>query len=71
MEEHVIKCTLSSDELTVRGQRWRRLRDRAAAEVVTLDTGLRLRFRDDPGIEAELRELADMSVIAAPSPTGR
>jgi hypothetical protein len=59
-EEQVIMCRLSSDELAVRGQRWRRLRDRAAAEVVTIDAGLRLRFRADPGIEGELRELADL-----------
>ena len=60
MEQQVIMCTLSTDEATVRGQRWRRLRDRAAAEVVTIDAGLRLRFQADPGIEAELRELAEL-----------
>jgi len=51
-------CTLSPDELGARGQRWGQLRDRATVEVATIDAGLRLRFRADPGIEAELRELA-------------
>lgn len=53
-------CTLSPDELSVRGQRWQRLRDRAAVEVVTIDAGLRLRFAAGPGIEQELRELAGL-----------
>jgi hypothetical protein len=56
--DQAIMCTLSAGELGARGQRWGRLRDRATAEVAPTEAGLRLRFRADPGIEAELRELA-------------
>jgi len=50
-------CTLTKDELATRGGRWRRL----SPTFVTsrqLDDGLRLVFRPEPGVEAELRELA-------------
>jgi hypothetical protein len=60
MEKNVISCALSWRELTARGRRWRRLRDRAGVEVVTIPAGLRLRFDADPGTERELRELADL-----------
>ena len=38
--------------------RWQRLGAHAAVEVVPNERGLRLAFRRDPGVEAELRELA-------------
>jgi hypothetical protein len=60
MEEHVISCTLPPGELLARGERWRRLMDRAAAEVVTIPAGLRLRFPAAPDVEQEVRELAEL-----------
>lgn len=48
-----MQCTLTSDELAVRGARWRAL---GRAEATLLDNGLRLRF--DPHAAAELCELA-------------
>jgi hypothetical protein len=58
MEEHVISCTLPPGELRARGERWRQLGDRADAEVMTIPTGLRLRFPASQDIEQEVRELA-------------
>ena len=46
-------CTLTPDELAVRGRRWKAL---GSAEVTTLENGLRLEF--GPGTETELAELA-------------
>jgi hypothetical protein len=60
MDEQVVACTLSSEELSTRGSRWLRLRDRGAVDVATIPAGLRLRFRADPGVEHELRQLADL-----------
>ena len=48
-----MQCTLTPDELAVRGKRWSALRP---AESTVLDNGLRLEFA--PGAEAELAELA-------------
>jgi hypothetical protein len=60
MEQHVISCTLPPGELLARGERWRRLGDRAAVEVVTIPAGLRLRFTARANVEQELRELAEL-----------
>jgi hypothetical protein len=48
-----MQCTLTPDELAVRGQRWRAL---GSAEATTLDDGLRLEF--GPQAAEELAELA-------------
>jgi hypothetical protein len=48
-----MKCTLTSDELVTRGERWRAL---GAANVADMKDGLRLTF--PARVEAELRELA-------------
>jgi hypothetical protein len=60
MDEQVVACTLSPEELSTRGRRWLRLRDRGAVHVATIPTGLRLRFPADSRVEHELRELADL-----------
>jgi hypothetical protein len=48
-----MKCTLTSDELITRGERWRAL---GVADVADLTNGLRLSF--PARAEPELRELA-------------
>jgi hypothetical protein len=48
-----MQCTLTPDELAVRGRRWRAL---GPADVTTLDNGLRLEFGSH--VEQELAELA-------------
>ena len=50
-----MECTLTSDELAVRGQRWRGL---GAAEVAETEHGLRLSF--PIAVENELQELAEL-----------
>jgi hypothetical protein len=53
-----IACSLGRDDLAARQVRWHQLGAHAALEVVSTERGLRLVFRRDPGVEAELRELA-------------
>ncbi len=48
-----VQCTLTPDDLAVRGRRWRAL---GQAEATTLDNGLRLEFA--PQAAGELAELA-------------
>jgi hypothetical protein len=54
----VVACTLNGDEMGERRRRWHELAARAFLERVETDRGLRLVFRDEPGVEAELQELA-------------
>lgn len=52
-----IACTLSGAESGTQAQRWRRLvRDAGLGRAETAD-GLRIRFRDQPAAEQELRAL--------------
>jgi hypothetical protein len=60
MDEQVVACKLSPEELSTRGRRWQSLCGRDAVDVATIPAGLRLRFPADPGVERELRELADL-----------
>ena len=52
----VIACSLGAD-LGTQMDRWRRLGRNAGLERVETDDGLRVRFRDEPGVEQELRAL--------------
>jgi hypothetical protein len=52
-----IACTLTAGELATRGARWHALAP-ATASRKDLHDGIRLVFRPEPGVEAELRELA-------------
>jgi hypothetical protein len=53
----VIACTLRADALREQAGRWRRLQDAAGLERIETRDGLRLGFRDEPAVEAELRGL--------------
>lgn len=53
-----IACSLGQDDLADRRERWHTLADRAIIDVAPTDYGLRMHFRDEPGVEAELRALA-------------
>jgi hypothetical protein len=57
-ENIAIACSLDEDQATRRRERWRALADRAILDVASTAAGLRLRFRFEPGVEAELRSLA-------------
>jgi hypothetical protein len=52
-----IACTLTGEDLAAQAKRWQWLRAGAGIERVATDTGLRLTFRDDIGVEDELRAL--------------
>jgi hypothetical protein len=56
--EPVVACTLGAAELADTLRRWDRLRRQAALTPVQTADGVRVAFRDDAGVEAELRALA-------------
>jgi hypothetical protein len=53
----VVACTLTSADLGAQSARWTQLRTEAGLARVETDDGLRLGFRDEPGVEEELRAL--------------
>lgn len=54
----LLACSLGQDDLAGRQRRWHALADRAIIDVTRTDRGLRLRFRAERGVEAELHDLA-------------
>jgi hypothetical protein len=52
-----VACTLSQQDLRQRAQRWQALTQRAGQQVSRTDSGLRLTFRRESGVAAELDEL--------------
>jgi hypothetical protein len=60
MEDPAIACSLEHADLAERRDDWRRLGKRALENVITTKTGLRLLFRDAPGVEDELQQLATL-----------
>jgi hypothetical protein len=59
-ESAVIACSLEEADLADRRDRWRQLGERAGVDVLTSENGLRLLFRAAPGVEGELRRLAEL-----------
>ena len=58
-QEHpAIACSLAQSDLADRRDRWLRLAEQASVVVLTTDSGLRMRFRQGPTVEAEIRQLA-------------
>jgi hypothetical protein len=55
-----IACSLERSDQAARAARWDRLRRRAQTGRIVTPDGLRLVFRGDPAVEAELRELAEL-----------
>ena len=53
----VVACTLTSEDLGTQSERWARLRSEAGLARVEMADGLRLGFRDEAGVEEELRAL--------------
>jgi hypothetical protein len=53
----VIACGLSGDEASTRAERWIQLGRYAGLGRVETEDGLRIRFRDEPTVEQELRAL--------------
>lgn len=54
----VVACTLNGEGMSERQRRWHELADRAFVERVETERGLRLVFRDQPGVPADLEALA-------------
>jgi hypothetical protein len=52
-----VACELSGDEVGTQAERWMRLGQDAALGRVETEDGLRIRFRDEPAVEQELRAL--------------
>src|SRR5262245_49091931 len=57
-----IACSLSKDGYAERERRWRSLAERAFVGTADTPDGLRLTFGAKPGVEAELRELANLEL---------
>jgi hypothetical protein len=55
--EPVIACTLSGDQLGDQAERWLRLGQEAGLGRAETEDGVRIRFRDEPAAERELRAL--------------
>jgi hypothetical protein len=55
-----VACTLSDGQMGERRRRWHELAGRAFVERTETPEGIRLTFRADEGVEAELRELAGL-----------
>lgn len=53
-----IACSLGQRDLAERQRRWRALASNAILDIAPTGYGLRLRFRADPAVVAELRDLA-------------
>jgi hypothetical protein len=53
-----IACSLGQGDLAERQRRWHTLARNAILDIAPTGHGLRLRFRADPGVVAELRDLA-------------
>jgi hypothetical protein len=58
----MIACTLGSDELGRPVERWKVLYADAGIARAATDEGVRVRFRRDPRVERELRELVAVEV---------
>jgi hypothetical protein len=52
-----IACTLDSTELGTQVERWKTLYADAGTDRAVTDDGLRVRFRRDPAVERDLRDL--------------
>ena len=55
-----IACSLTDADLAVRRDRWLELARRGGVEVASTEKGLRLAFPGAPGVEGELRQLAQL-----------
>jgi hypothetical protein len=53
----VLACSLTATDADERAERWRRLLDRSLLDRAATPRGLRLTFRPDPGVAAEVDAL--------------
>ena len=57
-DDRIVACTLTSADLAIQSERWKRLGERAMIDRVETDHGLLISFHRRPGVADELRELA-------------
>ena len=55
-----IACSLSASDLGMRHERWLVLGSKALVGIDTKEQGLELVFASEPGVEAEVRDLAEL-----------
>jgi hypothetical protein len=55
-----IACSLTQDDRLTRRERWLTVGARALVQIVPTEAGLALVFATEPGVETELRELAEL-----------
>ena|SRR5947207_6534434 len=56
----VIACSLAAEQLPERRRRWRALTERSLVGRTAIPDGVGLNFRAAPGVEQELRALAEL-----------
>jgi hypothetical protein len=61
-----VACALTAAKLTAQVGRWRRVATAAMTDRIETATGLRIRFRAEPGIEEELRSLVEVENECCP-----
>lgn len=61
--EPVIACALTGEEMGAQAERWLRLGQNAGLGRTETEDGLRIRFRDDPAVERELRALVAVESV--------
>jgi hypothetical protein len=61
-----IACDLSAERLATQAERWLRLAHEAGLGRVETADGLDLRFRDEPAVERELRDLVSVERNCCP-----
>jgi hypothetical protein len=59
-EPAVVACSLGPEDHSARRTRWQQIRTRALIDVFATQRGVRLIFRDDPGVEEDLRQLVSL-----------
>ena len=64
--EPVIACALTGEQMGAQAQRWRQLGQDAGLGRTETQDGLRLRFRDEPAFERELRALVAVESECCP-----
>jgi hypothetical protein len=55
-----VACSLNLRDLPRRLASWRSLRRRAEISFARTDRGIQLIFRNDPGVESQLKELVEL-----------
>ncbi len=61
-----VACTLSTADMAAQASRWEQLIARTMTGRTETTDGIRLRFRDDPGVQDELHQLVEVERQCCP-----